>query len=79
MVGDHHGEDDDDGDKDEDGEDDRGKIADDSSLTSCVHCSGGLHVCSEKEISMPRSRIKDTFQTSHVPRQLGRVQHGPEV
>ena len=48
MVGDHHGEDNDDGDEDEDGEDDRSKVADDSSLTSCVHSSGGLHVCSEK-------------------------------
>ena len=79
MVGNHHGEDDDDGDEDEDGKDDSGKVADDPSLTSCVHSSGGLHVCSEKEMFMLRPRIKDTFQTSRVQRQQGRVQHGPEV
>ena len=49
MVGDHHGEDDDDGDEDEDCEDDRGKVADNPSLTSCVHCSRRLHVCPGKQ------------------------------
>ena len=48
MVGDHHGEDDDDGDEDEDGEDDGGKVADDSSLAPSVHCSRWLHVRSGK-------------------------------
>ena len=66
MVGDHHGEDDDDGDEDEDGKDDRGKVADDPSLTSCVHSSGGLHVCSGKrDIYAPS---KDKRYLSNIPR-----------
>ena len=65
-MGHHHGEDDDDRNEDEDGEDDRSKVADDSSLTSCVHSSGGLHVCSEKrEIYAP---FKDKKYLSNIPR-----------
>ena len=61
MVGDHHGEDDDDGDEDEDGEDDGGKVADYSGLAPSVHCSRRLHVRSgrRKNIYAPFIRIKE--------------------
>jgi len=64
MVGDHHGEDDDDGDEDEDGKDDRGKVADDPSLTSCVHSSRGLHVGSFKHPAFNVSKGESSMAIS---------------
>lgn len=64
MVGDHHGEDDDDGDEDEDGKDDRGKVADDTSLTSCVHSSRGLHVGSFKHPTFHVSKGESSMAIS---------------
>ena len=59
MVGDHHGEDDDDGDEDEDGEDDGSKVADDSGLAPSVHCSRWLHVRSGKKYNFSAPFKKD--------------------
>jgi len=64
MVGDHHGEDDDDGDEDEDGEDDGSKVADDSGLAPSVHCSRWLHVRSFKHSPFHISKGKSSMAIS---------------